>query len=67
MLDDTNSEMLCQNAMDGFEGDVEHAARPRPGGAQGVARACQELLRPGLRALITKAKLPLFSRDLERR
>ena len=63
MLEDTDSEMLHQNATDG----LEHTARPGPGESEGLVRALQRLARSSLRALTTKAKLRCFPALLERR
>ena len=54
MLEDTDSEMLYQNAIDGFEDDVELHMQlgPRPDGSGGLVRALQRLTRSGLRALM---------------
>jgi hypothetical protein len=63
MFEDTDSEMLYQDAMDGFDCDVElnTPLGPRPDGTQGLVQALQRLLRSGLRALITKPHSPLGS------
>lgn len=58
MLEDTDSEMLYQNGMDGFEDDVELNTQLGfwPNRSQGLVRAIQRLPRSGLRALITNVR-----------